>query len=237
MSKGARSAMLPRTILRNESSLTGTNKVLNNRLLCVFICLAIMFLITFQLLVTICNQHASNSTVIGPVSAVATIKPPFNKTGIITISSIPDAEELPVPERELTPLRPIDVEFYTIRMNTWRRPEQLLTSVAHHSTCPGVKQIQIIWCDKDNQPPKELDRFEKVVIEYHEANTLNERFNILESTPTLGILSIDDDVLRPCDAIDSGFFQWVKSPHRMVGFDARTHVENGDGTWGYGYLS
>lgn len=149
--------------------------------------------------------------------------------------------------RRLTELRTIDHEQYTIRMNTWRRPEQLIQSVKHHSSCPGVKQIQIVWCDKHNEPPRELlemsenedssSSITKVVIERHEANSLNERFNILVPTPTLGILSIDDDVIRPCEAIDAGFFKWVKSPHRMVGFDARTHVENDDGSWQYGYLS
>ena len=123
----------------------------------------------------------------------------------------------------------------------------MIQSVKHHASCPGVKEIQIVWCDKENEPPPELLEMAKtngsipsdtrVVIERHEANSLNERFNILEPTPTLGILSIDDDVLRPCEAIDSGFFKWVKSPHRMVGFDARTHVVNDDGSWQYGYLS
>ncbi|OEU20533.1 nucleotide-diphospho-sugar transferase, partial [Fragilariopsis cylindrus CCMP1102] len=134
---------------------------------------------------------------------------------------------------------------YTIRINTWRRPEQLVVSVKHHASCPGVKQIQIIWCDKENDPPKEIidmmmmttvnnSTNKKIVIERHVENTLNERFNIIEPVPTIGILSIDDDVLRPCEAIDSGFFKWVKSPHRMVGFDARNHVENEDGSWEYG---
>jgi hypothetical protein len=151
-------------------------------------------------------------------------------------------------QQQLTKLRPIDYEQYTIRMNTWRRPKQLIQSVKHHASCPGVKEIQIVWCDKENEPPTELLEMterkspgsssdSRVVIERHEVNSLNERFNILEPTPTLGILSIDDDVLRPCEAIDSGFFKWVKSPHRMVGFDARTHVENDDGSWQYGYLS
>ena len=148
-------------------------------------------------------------------------------------------------QHELTKLRPVDMEQYTIRMNTWRRPRQLVQSVKHHASCLGVKEIQIVWCDKENEPPRELLEMTetksssdtRVVIERHEANSLNERFNILEPTPTLGILSIDDDVLRPCEAIDSGFFKWLKSPHRMVGFDARTHVENDDGSWQYGYLS
>ncbi len=151
---------------------------------------------------------------------------------------------------QVTKLRPIDTEQYTIRMNTWRRNKQLVQSVKHHASCPGVKEIQVVWCDKENEPPAELLEMAerksptsssssetRVVIERHEANSLNERFNVIEPTPTLGILSIDDDVLRPCDAIDSAFFKWVRSPHRMVGFDARTHVENDDGSWQYGYLS
>jgi len=137
----------------------------------------------------------------------------------------------------LTKLRPIDVERYTIRINTWRRPEQLLISVDHHSSCDGVAEIQIVWCDKENEPPDGLYNYSKVVIERHKQNTLNERFRILSPTPTLGILSIDDDVLRPCEAIDSGFFKWTQFPNRMIGFDARVHVENKtDDSWAYGYM-
>jgi glucuronyl/N-acetylglucosaminyl transferase EXT2 len=145
---------------------------------------------------------------------------------------------------ELTPLQGIDYEQYTIRINTWRRPEQLIASVLHHASCPGVNQVQVVWCDPENEPPQEIldpiaNTFaSKVVIERHEENSLNERFHILLPTTTLGILSIDDDVIRPCQALDSGFFKWVKSPHRMVGFDARDHIiENPGGDWKYGYLS
>ena len=43
-----------------------------------------------------------------------------------------------------TELRPLDKEKYTVRMNTWRRKEQLLVSTEHLLSCPGVAQIQII---------------------------------------------------------------------------------------------
>jgi len=75
-------------------------------------------------------------------------------------------------------------------------------------------------------------------------------------TPTLGILSLDDDVLRPCVALDAAFLRWTRHPERMVGFDARTHVlvagdsneESKEGglknnnndekpKWKYGYMS
>jgi glucuronyl/N-acetylglucosaminyl transferase EXT2 len=136
----------------------------------------------------------------------------------------------------LTPLRDIDLELYTIRINTWKRHEQLVVSIEHHSKCVGVAQIQVVWCE-DAEPPPPLLENPKVVVERHTINSLNERFHILEESPTLGILSMDDDVLRPCEAIDSGFFKWTRNPHRMVGFDARTHVELNDGTWKYGYMS
>lgn len=196
----------------------------------------LLFILAYVYLlnVSFCSiiRNEENNNVIWSPTAVGNIREEKSKTSM---------------RYNVTNLRPIDYELYTIRMNTWRRPKQLIQSVKHHASCPGVKEIQIVWCDKQNEPPRELVEMTerkiltsldtRVVIEYHEVNSLNERFNILEPTPTLGILSIDDDVLRPCEAIDSGFFKWVKSPHRMVGFDARTHVDNNDGSWQYGYLS
>lgn len=141
-------------------------------------------------------------------------------------------------EFDISSLRPIDYEYYTIRVNTWRRDEQLLASIDHHSQCEGVKMIQVVWCDEEREPPEEVLNHVsgKVVIERHTVNSLNERFNIQHPPPTLGILSMDDDVIRPCVAIDSGFFKWTEFPDRMVGFDTRLHVEN-NGQWAYGYLS
>ena len=130
-------------------------------------------------------------------------------------------------EQGLTELGPNDREKFTIRVNTWRRNEQLIVSLNHHSQCEGVAQIQVIWCDEENEPPAEVLNHPsgKVVVERHMINSLNERFNILtEDTPTLGILSMDDDVIRPCDAIDAGFFRWVANPDRLVGYDARLHI-------------
>lgn len=142
----------------------------------------------------------------------------------------------------LSILQPIDLEYYTVRINTYHRNEQLLESLNHHSKCEGVIQIQVIWCDSDNDPPPEIKNHSsgKVMIEYHEINSLNERFNILspQMLKTKGILSIDDDVLRPCDAIDAGFFKWTKFPQYMVGFDTRLHNSKGkENEWSYGPLS
>lgn len=195
------------------------------------------------------------------------------------------AFEPSVKEPHLRPLRPLDREQYTIRIMTYRRNDQLLVSLNHHATCPGVALIQVIWCDRENFPPPEIlnHKSSKVMVEFHSIDSLNERFHILTKedawtgwsihpmnptfsatdtnestsiavqenkqsyhfveTPTLGILSIDDDVLRPCEAIDAGFFRWTDHPDRIVGFDARIHTvqtlnnENHQEVWAYGYLS
>eukprot|EP00804_Cyclotella_cryptica_P025193 CCRYP_016985-RA/>CCRYP_016985-RA protein AED:0.13 eAED:0.15 QI:0/0/0/1/1/1/2/0/544 len=137
---------------------------------------------------------------------------------------------------------PIDKEQFTIRMNTWHRNEQLILSVNHHAKCEGVKEIQIVWCDSENEPPSEIlhHKSGKVKVERHTINSLNERFKVLIDPPTLGILSLDDDVLRPCEALDAAFIRWTRHPERMVGFDVRTHVvdESEEGLkWKYGYMS
>ena len=80
----------------------------------------------------------------------------------------------------LAPLEALDYHQYTIRMNTWRRNEQLLLSVNHYTRCEGVAQIQVIWCDSENEPPLEVFNHPsgKVVVERHELDSLNERFHI-----------------------------------------------------------
>jgi glucuronyl/N-acetylglucosaminyl transferase EXT2 len=145
------------------------------------------------------------------------------------IISAVHAKALVIPEPTaikniITPLRPLDREQYTIRINTFQRTEQLRISLHHHATCDAVLQIQVVWCTAQGEPPAWLLNFgPKVVVELHDVNSLSERFRILLEPPTAGILTIDDDVLRPCIAMDAGFVKWVDNPDRMVGFDARGH--------------
>ena len=157
-----------------------------------------------------------------------------------------EARILPEPtavgKKKITPLRPQDREQYTIRINTWKRTDQLHISLDHHASCDAVQQIQVVWCTAQGPPPEWLLNFgPKVVVEYHDVNSLSERFRILLEPPTAGILTIDDDVLRPCIAMDAGFVKWVDNPDRMVGFDARGHtIVNATATnelWAYSYLS
>ena len=175
----------------------------------------------------------------------------------ITLLELKTARDLLLQAKQqpLEKLRQIDREKYTVRINTWRRNDQLIAAVNHYLTCPNVAEIQIVWCDEKNQPPMELfeqnDKHVSVVVERHSINSLNERFHILPDTyrgmPTLGILSVDDDVLRSCEAINSGFYHWTDHPDRIVGFDFRVHMASNNRSrddridrnpiWSYGYLS
>lgn len=137
-------------------------------------------------------------------------------------------------------LRKEDYEQYTIRINTWQRPRALQASLLHHVSCPGVAQIQVVWCTAQGPVPDWLWNFhDKVVVEEHDINSLNERFRIRIRPLTAGILSLDDDVIRPCIAYDWAFRKWTLNPDRMVGFDARSHdVSTTEGNrWRYAYMS
>jgi glucuronyl/N-acetylglucosaminyl transferase EXT2 len=165
-------------------------------------------------------------------------------------------------------LQPIDYMYFTIRINTWERLDQLQLSIQHHLSCPSVLQIQVIWCiDQSISIPEWLIQLEqqlepimfdnksypRVVIERHTINSLNERFHPLLPVPTAAVLSIDDDVIRPCIALDHTFYIWMRNPDRQVGFDARSHevmhTDNSTGQvhhspkpntkqqWKYSYMS
>ena len=72
--------------------------------------------------------------------------------------SIPQhAKDITSATLNLTPLRNVDLDMYTIRINTWQRHEQLVVSIEHHAKCEGVAQIQVVWCE-DTEPPLELLR-------------------------------------------------------------------------------
>ena len=61
----------------------------------------------------------------------------------------------------------------------------------------------------------------KVIVERHEVNSLNERWKVMISNTTIGKLSLDDDVLRPCEAYDVAFIRWSHYPERYFLFFAR----------------
>ena len=141
----------------------------------------------------------------------------------------------------VTPLNDKDTAQYTVRINTWQRPEQLRVAIVHYLHCERVALVQVVWCTAQGPPPEWLVTMDqRVVVEEHTQNSLNARFDVLSEPPTRGILSVDDDVLRPCLAMDVAFCKWTSYPDRLVGFDARTHVvinDDNETRWKYGYLS
>lgn len=90
--------------------------------------------------------------------------------------------------RGITPIQfDIDKEKYTVRINTWHRNDILPISVRHFRSCSNVAQVQIVWCDKENEPPDEILNMEKevggvwapVMIERHLLNSLNGKFELI----------------------------------------------------------
>ena len=53
-------------------------------------------------------------------------------------------------------------ERYTIRVNTFRRNDLLKQFLDHYTTCPDVKEIQVVWSDQKIAPPFSwLELYEK----------------------------------------------------------------------------
>ena len=119
-------------------------------------------------------------------------------------------------------------EKYIMRINTFRRNEDLKVIVEHYSQCPHVHSIQIIWSDLERKPPQ-LSFFDlregsaPVEYEIHEVNSLNSRFNPLRPVPTDVIYSTDDDVIVSCEVMTTAFKIFLNSKAPMLGFSRRLH--------------
>jgi len=118
-----------------------------------------------------------------------------------------------------------DSEKFTIRMNTFRRNELLKLSIDSISKCPGIAQIQIVWSDRENEPP-DMSFFSKdarnlVVFEKHATDSLNNRFKPLLDISTDGIFSVDDDLVFHCEDLTLAFDTWRSSRMTIVGFSPR----------------
>ena len=136
-----------------------------------------------------------------------------------------------------------------MRINTFRREDLLRTAIDHYLTCGQVvAEIVVVWCTAQGTVPswlrETMARLEHpsinqdsyippLYIEEHPINSLNERFRMLHPPKTPAVLSVDDDVFRPCLALELGFAKWRQHPYAMVGYDARAHTRD----WKYAYLS
>ncbi len=78
-------------------------------------------------------------------------------------------------------------EGLTIRVNTYRRLDLLENFVEYYAKCDVVSQVQIVWSDQKDKPPKELLKKypkDKFVFETHSSNSLSNRFRALIPVPT-----------------------------------------------------
>lgn len=119
---------------------------------------------------------------------------------------------------------------FTVRMNTWRRNDLLKKSAEHYASCTCVGQIQVVWSDQENKPPRlELFREEaraKIAFEVHDTNSLNHRFNVTSPLDTMAIFSTDDDLEIPCEDLQFAFEAWQSSQLAMVGFSPRVVTQD-----------
>jgi len=115
----------------------------------------------------------------------------------------------------------------TIRVNTYRRLDLLEVFLDYYTshTCKKViKQIQVVWSDQENKPPVSyLKKYPspKVQFEQHDTNSLSNRFRALLDVPTTAVLSIDDDLIVPCEVIERNLRVWSSFKTSLVGFSPR----------------
>ena len=132
-------------------------------------------------------------------------------------------------------------EQYTMRINTFRRNDDLKAIIQHYTKCPHIHSIQIIWSDLENKPPPmsffQLQKENKVpvVFEIHPVNSLNSRFNPILPIETQVVYSTDDDVIVSCTDMTHAFQVWLNSKAPMVGFSRRLHGRD-PSTGHYHYL-
>lgn len=110
----------------------------------------------------------------------------------------------------------------TIRVNTYRRPDLLKEFLKNYHPCPVVKEITIVWSDLENKPPDELlSTYKKAKFEVHTTNSLSNRFKPLQHVPTDAVLSVDDDLVIPCEVLNSTLRVWSSNPDALVGYSPR----------------
>lgn len=114
---------------------------------------------------------------------------------------------------------------FTIRVNTYRRPDLLNEFIMHYSGSPEVNEIQVIWSDQSSVPPiSTWIGNSKVKFEVHKSNSLSNRFRPLIPIKTEAILSLDDDLIIPWHVLKYTFSVWRSNQNALVGFSPRIYA-------------
>jgi len=110
---------------------------------------------------------------------------------------------------------------YTVVVNSYRRPDLLAASVRHYANCGQVDAVRVVWSEGGPAPPGHSialpdtrspeDRrtganglaavAAPIVYDVQPNSSLNNRFRPLAGLRTEAVLSVDDDVLVPCDEV------------------------------------
>lgn len=94
------------------------------------------------------------------------------------------------------------------RVNTFRRLDLLRVFLDYYKECPQVREVQVVWSDQANNPPLDWGVPGKITFEVHKENSLNNRFRAIIPVPTDAVLSIDDDIVVPCDELQTLHETW-----------------------------
>jgi len=134
-------------------------------------------------------------------------------------------------------------ERYTIVVNTFRRHEALEGFLRHYESCPNVDAIHVVWSEGPDPPTREArpelySAEAEVTLHGMPTTSFNNRFLPLPGIRTAGVLSIDDDILAPCGALDAAHAAWRRHPRQLVGFFPRHYSvrwDEGRGECAHGY--
>ncbi len=130
----------------------------------------------------------------------------------------------------------IELNQYTIRVNSFRRNDLLEKFLNHYTKCSHVKEITVVWSDQEHAPPSNLlkqftklssssdSSSAKVSFEVHSTNSLNNRFLALHDVATEGVLSIDDDLIVDCESLRFAHSVWLSHTDSLVGFSPRLAI-------------
>lgn len=124
-----------------------------------------------------------------------------------------------------------DAQF-TVVLNTFKRPDLLHRALAHYASCPRVAAVRVVWSEPAAPPSRDDPDADAlfpgpsgfVRYDAHPTTSINNRFLPLAGLTTAALLSVDDDMVPPCAALDDAFAAWKAAPGALVGFYPRLHV-------------
>jgi len=110
---------------------------------------------------------------------------------------------------------------YTVVVNSYRRPDLLAASVRHYANCGQVDAVRVVWSEGEPAPsghnivlPDTRSMDDRhigahglarvaapIVYDVQPNASLNNRFRPLAGLRTEAVLSVDDDVLVPCNEV------------------------------------